>query len=272
MGLDIAYILPTKLRSLRNHAECVRCLNETVSQAERYFHGKKHFVSGIYVERENEDLLREFSADELSGYAFYVPFLAGCDFWLYAGFWGVTNGFRYWQYFCKKRDAHGHWRCYLREIFFDAARMLGRSEGWLCSDLTMDNFCDIQDDAFTAWLYDGDEQPQEFQLKDALDVNDHGFPDYEDKYHDVFKECFELLEEYQVRFPNYEILTIHPICNCILVAEGDDIRLLNPDTCAFLVPFPIDGIKEYNDDYVTIYRGDQYAKFNHYGNQLTPFQ
>jgi len=48
--------------------------------------------------------------------------------------------------------------------------------------------------------------------------------------------------------------------------------LFNSDTGVKLTDFPIDGIKEYNDKSITVYKGDEYAKFSYNGEQLTMFQ
>lgn len=272
MGVDIALLIPTKVRSIRDHKDCVQCLDDTIAQIERYFHGKKHFVGGRYVERENEDLLSQFSPDELTSYSFSTPFLDNSVFELCNGAWCVTNGYRYIAYFYKYKDEHSRWRSWLREIAFDVARMLGRKDIWLCGDLLASTFFDDDgNSSFERWKEYCDEGiPStvfEFDFTKSKDVNDKGFPDWE-KYHDSFKECFELLQEYQERFPQYEILTIHPIGGYILLADGDDIFLVNPDTGKRLTYFPIDGIKQYDNDSVTIYHGDNYAKFDFTGKQI----
>jgi len=276
MGVDIAFIIPTKLRSKRNHKECVRCLDATISQVERFFHGKKHFIYSRYVEKENEELLRQFSPTELELYSFTVPFLDNGTFDLFAGFWCVTNAYRHWHYFVKCKDTQGHWRSFLREIFFDAVRMIGGTEGWLCGDMSLDEFVDYKDDAFDAWVHSGEGESwgtvHDFDLAEAKDMKEDGFPDYWAKEHDTFKECFELLQEYQNRFPQYEILTIHSIGENILIADGDNIYLMNPHTGKRLTDFPIDGIRKYDFSGVTLYRGDEYAKFDFTGKQLTEFK
>lgn len=194
MGVDIAMIIPTKQRSKRNHEECVRCLNDAVTQVELFFHRKKHFVSSKYIKRENEDLLNEFSSEELDMYSFYVPFLDGSDFCLFAGFWCITNGYRYWQYFSKRQDKRGNWRSYQRELFFDAVHMLGGKEGWLCDDLNVEEFADYKDDAFDACIRHEEGKPwgvvHDFDISEAKNVEVEGFLDYWPKYHDSFKECF----------------------------------------------------------------------------------
>jgi len=277
MGVDIALLIPLKLRSKRNHIQCVQCLDDTIDQVVHFFHGKRHFTTNRYVEKENEYLLDQFTPEELTLYSFEVPFLDNSSFDLCNGAWSISNGYRYSSYFYKYKDGRGRWRSWLREITFDAARILGRKEIWLGGDdLTFTFIEDDESSSFEAWKEYSDENVPstifEFDFANARSFEEKVFPEYEEKYHDSFIECYDLLQEYQNCYPQYEILTIHPIGGYIIIADGDDIYLMNPDIGKRLTEFPIDGIKEYNEKSVAIYLGDKYAKFSYKGKQLTKFK
>lgn len=276
MGVNIALLIPVEVKIRRNHIQCVQCLDDTISQVENFFHGKKHFTTGRYVEKENEDLLSQFNSEGLDWYSFEVPFLDHSSFDLCNGAWSISNGYRYSSYFFKYKDKLGRWRSWVREIVFDAVRMLGKNEIWLGGDELTSTFIENEDDSsFEAWKEYSDEYiPStiyEFDFAKAKSYEEESFPEYEEKYHDSFKECYDLLKEYQECYPQYEILSIHPIGGYIIIAAGNDIYLMDPDTGCFLTNFPIDGIKEYDDKSVTIYRGDKYAKFDFNGKKLTEY-
>lgn len=226
MGVDISFIIPNKLRSKRNHKENVRYLDETIAQVKSYFRGKERFVTNRMVEREDMDYANEYSDDEDTIYSFEIPIL-DAELELRSGYWDVETYVHYCRYFLYRLDKIGYKRVHLRETCFDIARILGYDEAWVCDEFHSWNcdLCDNMDATFNDWLkYDG--AVNEYDISIAKSYDEKGWPDYESKYHDVFKECKEQLNYYQKRFPTYEILTLSSIGDYLLAAQGDNLYLI----------------------------------------------
>lgn len=276
MGVDISFIMPNGLRTKRNHEENVRSLDQTIKKVERYFRGKKHFVANRYVEKEESD--SKYMSDEIcdTEYSFSLPFFVDAKFDLHCGYWDIETFFHYCRYFLYNLDNMGRKRVHQREVLFDIARILGYDEGWVCDEYHSWNSGLGEDDGFEEWKQYGDEEDStiyEYDLSIAKSFDEIQLLDEKSKYHDTFKECRELLAYYQNMFPQYEILTITDVFDCILVAQGYDIYLLNVKTGKLFVDYPIDGCGDcVNGGGIVIYKGKKCALFTCEGKQVTKFR
>ena len=80
MSVDLSLIIPNKCRSLRDRDEAKQCFYDTIDHIIKYFHGRKQFVTNIYIKEEDDD--DEFNLIE---YSFEIPLL-NITAYMHAGF------------------------------------------------------------------------------------------------------------------------------------------------------------------------------------------
>ena len=136
------------------------------------------------------------------------------------------------------------------------------------------------DSTFEDWKSYGskseDDIIHEFNVMDFTDFcpEEQKWPEYFSKYHDDYKECHAVWDALGLKFPQYEFLAkVIPLPNHYLVAQGDDLYILDIESGKLLIDFPIDNCHaDFNGAGVQIFRGEKSAFFSIEGKQLTDFR
>lgn len=276
MSVDLSLIIPNKCRSLRDCDEAKQCFYDTIDHIIKYFHGRKQFVTNIYIKEEDDD--DEFNLIE---YSFEIPLL-NITAYMHAGFWDIWPVARYSQYFYTyDKDMYGKPRIWTREVCFNTLLAFGHKEGWICDEFhSWNSELDDVDSTFEDWKSYGSKSEDgiihEFNVMDFTDFcpEEQKWPEYFSKYHDDYKECHAVWDALGLKFPQYEFLAkIIPLPNHYLVAQGDDLYILDIESGKLLIDFPIDNCHaDFNGAGVQIFRGEKSAFFSIEGKQLTDFR
>lgn len=280
MSVDLSLILPNECYNIDDNKLALEVFNQTIDRVISYFGGRKQFVSKISVHNSDSDDWGEYEdlEDEYPEYSFDIPLLnATCR--MEQGFWDIWINARYNDYFWPMAfDRHGYPYLWARNDSFDATRIFGFTEGWVCDEYHSWNsyLVELKDRSFASWLAFG---------KDEEDAKVHEFDismfgekaeraKYAPKYHDSFKECFALVEEFEQRFPQYKLLMLgRPSTPWNLVAKDEELFVVNRATGQSLTDFPIDNCEAcYNGAGFTIFKGEASAFFSPSGGQLTDYR
>ncbi len=280
MSVALSLILPNECYNIDDNKLALEVFNQTIDRVISYFGGRKQFVSKISVHNSDSDDWGEYEdlEDEYPAYSFDIPLLnASCR--MRQGFWDIWINARYKDYFWPMEfDKHGYPYLWARDDAFDAARIFGFTEGWVCDEFHSWNseLVDREDRSFASWLTFGadEEDAKVYEFDISMFGGKADLADYETKYHDSFKECFALVEEFEQRFPQYKLLMLgRPSTPWCLVAKGEELFVVNRATGQSLTDFPIDNCEAcYNGAGFTIFKGEASAFFSPSGEQLTDYR
>ncbi|WP_329903547.1 hypothetical protein [Porphyromonas pogonae] len=281
MGIDLSLILPNDCEDLYDNAHALEIFYKTISCIKKYFDGREGFVEGIEIYNSDSPNWGEYcNPNEDPGeYSFELPIInATCN--LKQGYWDIWLMARYYSYFwpCSK-DINGNISLWARDDAFDAARIFGFSEGWVCDEYHSwnSNLYEDRASSFKKWCAFGknekDAKVYEFDLNMFKGITDTEL-DFQTKYHDNFKECHALVATYERLYPEYRMLTIgRPIGDFALASKGKELYVINIKTGKSLTPFPIDCCHaNFNGAGFTVSKGAERAFFNREGKQLTDFR
>lgn len=201
---------------------------------------------------------------------------------MHSGFWDIWPVAGYSQYFFPfNTDMFGKPRTWPREVCFNTLLAFGHTEGWICDEFHSWNCgLDDYDSTFEDWKAygknDEDSIIHEFDIMRFADVDPKKgiWPDYDQKYHDSYKECHDVLNAIRSRFPEYDILSIsNPLPNCAFAAKNDELFILNYETGSCLTGTPIDNCRaDFCGAGIQVFKGEKSAFFNMEGEQLTDFR
>lgn len=280
MGVDLSLILPNECYNIDDNKLALEVFNQTIDRVVSYFGGRKQFVSEITIRNSDSDDWAEHldPEDEYPDYSFEIPLLnATCL--MEQGFWDIWINARYSHYFWPMEfDKYGYPYLWARNDSFDAARLFGFTEGWVCDEYHSWNsyLVELKDRSFASWLaFGADEEDAKVH---EFDISMFGGKaeraKYAPKYHDSFKECFALVEEFEQRFPQYKLLMLgRPSTPWNLVAKDEELFVVNRATGQSLTDFPIDNCEAcYNGAGFTIFKGEASAFFSPSGEQLTDYR
>lgn len=280
MSVDLSLILPNECYNIDDNKLALEVFNQTIDRVISYFGGRKQFVSEITIRNSDSDDWAEHldPEDEYPDYSFEIPLLnATCL--MEQGFWDIWINARYSHYFWPMEfDKYGYPYLWARNDSFDAARIFGFTEGWVCDEYHSWNsyLVELKDRSFASWLaFGADEEDAKVH---EFDISMFGGKaeraKYAPKYHDSFKECFALVEEFEQRFPQYKLLMLgRPSTPWSLVARGEELFVVNRATGQSLTDFPIDNCEAcYNGAGFTIFKGEASAFFSPSGEQLTDYR
>lgn len=280
MGVDLSLILPNECYNIDDNKLALEVFNQTIDRVISYFGGRKQFVSEITIRNSDSDDWAEHldPEDEYPDYSFEIPLLnATCL--MEQGFWDIWINARYSHYFWPMEfDKYGYPYLWARNDSFDAARLFGFTEGWVCDEYHSWNsyLVELKDRSFASWLaFGADEEDAKVH---EFDISMFGGKaeraKYAPKYHDSFKECFALVEEFEQRFPQYKLLMLgRPSTPWNLVAKDEELFVVNRATGQSLTDFPIDNCEAcYNGAGFTIFKGEASAFFSPSGEQLTDYR
>ncbi|MDN4754962.1 hypothetical protein QYZ87_10625 [Porphyromonadaceae bacterium W3.11] len=281
MGVDLNLILPNDCKDLRDNKHALNVFNNTIDKITSFFGGRRQFVTDILIFNSDSKEWEEFGCnyeEDMPDYSFSIPLLS-VTFYMKQGYWEVWTNARYYHYFWPFAiDQNGNPILWARYDCFNAARVLGFSEGWVCDDYHSWN-CKLGDEYadFEAWLNYGEDEEDAIVHEFTTSLfggKTERYLDYASKFHDSFRECFQLVELFKRRFPQYKVLTIgRPNYRFALVSEEDNLFVVNIETGDSLTDFPIDNCKaDYNGAGFAIFNGESSAFFSPTGIRLTDFR
>lgn len=274
MSVDLSLIIPNNCQSLRDTQNAKKCFDDTIDSVIKHFHGRKQFVTEISIRSDEDD------PDDIE-YSFGIPFL-NITAYMHSGFWDIWPVAGYSQYFFPfGTDMFGKPRTWPREVCFNTLLAFGHTEGWICDEFHSWN-CKLEDfgSTFEDWKAYGENDEDsiihEFDIMRFADVDPQKgiWPDYDQKYHDSYKECHDVFNAIRSRFPEYDILSIgDPLPDCALAAKNDELFILNYKTGSCLTGSPIDNCRtDFNGAGIQMFKGEKSAFFNMEGKQMTDFR
>lgn len=244
MGVDINLILPNDCKDIMDNEYALAFFKDALNRVTAFFGGRREFVTEITIYNSDSIGWEEYDVPE---YSFTIP-LISATYYLKRGYWEVFTGDRYCFYFWPYPgdvDRNGNPYIGARYNCFNAARIMGFSEGWICDYFHSWNcpLGDVDSD-FGDWLRYGEDEEDAIVHEYSMSIFGDEFGEYNDyasKYHDTFKECFDLLESFERDYPEYRVLTIGcPDKEFTLVSDGNSIFMVDADTGMRLSDFPIE--------------------------------
>lgn len=282
MSVDLSLILPNDCYDINDNAHVLEVFNKAIARVKEYFGGREGFVENIEIYNSDSPNWREDfepeDEDEPVQYSFDIPVLnVTCN--LQQGYWDIWIIYRYTDYFWpNSKDINGNITLWPRNVAFEAARVFGFSEGWICDEYHSWNSLLDEDGetSFEKWLAYG--KSEEDAKVYEFDLNMFGGSmkrvlDYQAKYHDNFRGCHSLAETYERMYPEYRPLVLETFEGLALTSRDKQLYLLNLETGESLLPYPIDAFQmNFGGTGFTVTKGTERAFFNREGEQLTEFR
>ena len=244
MGVDLNLILPNDCKDIMDNEYALAFFKDALNRVVAFFGGRREFVTEITIYNSDSTGWEEYEVPE---YSFTIP-LISATYYLKRGYWEVFTGDRYCFYFWPYPgdvDRNGNPYIGARCNCFNAARIMGFSEGWICDYFHSWNcpLGDVDSD-FETWLRYGVDEEDAIVHEYSMSIFGGEFGEYNDyatKYHDSFKECIDLVKSFERDYPEYRVLTIgSPDKEFTLVTDGNNIFMVDADTGMRLSDFPIE--------------------------------
>lgn len=254
----LCFVAPNRFSNTNDMEASIKFAKEVMEQINNYFHW-----SNAVGELEMNDIN---TWKNRSRCYFSVPIL-DVTFHLFDGLWIIYPG-RY-ESVCSYFDISADGLGYYRGLCFDAMRIIGLDEGWVCSrevSRGSNNFYRTM--GFDQWLK-LECRPVEFKLSQHIDGPKKVIPG--PKYHDSFWEYKDWLYKYEQDLMGYEVLCVTPICGCMLLGREGKTYLYSIKERCLLIEDPIDGIAMVGCAMV-VKKGRDSALFSSNGVQLSEFK
>lgn len=264
MGVDVSHIIKHSFRHVEDIEASLAFAKETIGILRN-----KLFIS----EPEESFFLNQVDCDGQMETTFSLPFY-DLDFTLHNGFWQIESYYHYIQIL-----VHNGGDFWLRCRIFDIVRALGQEEAWHAKEYYTWNGhgCEEPMTTFEEWMertIDKLGKPiPEFNQEHILACGGDCPSEYEDVYHDSFKECKETFERLQSGLPDYKLLGLARTRMKYLRCEKSGNHfLVNEKTLESMFDYPMgDIVFSLNGPEMVVKIDDESAVFDSDGNQLTEF-
>lgn len=260
MGRDVTHIIRNDFHDITNFEAAQEYAEKTIARLK-----KELYLYGLDGEWEMRDEYNRI---------FMMP-LYHLKFTLHNGFWAIESYYHYCQIVMHKGN-----HFWLRRMIYDIARALGQEEAWHADEGYTWNGGPLDDDDTTCTLEEWidfakkkyEEDIPEFDHEAILAQGDVHIPEYENIYHDTFKDCRELYDKESARFKDSRLIGITMFEYTYRVERKDGVYFINAETGEELFDFPVLTLLQNNEIGIFIVKKDGLtAMFDHDKKQLTPF-
>lgn len=264
-------LVPYRFNDLSCKEKVVNELEAIKNKVASFFHISEGFI--LEVVDYSDDI--KLNDNELSfDYCFNMP-IQDLGIELGNGFLLIDGAWNYSQYFYALGG-----KSWLRYMHFDLLRALGYSEAYVMDEYHGSNHSypnnaefGNTDMNFDIWKKENPNPPI-LPMSVIFDPKIDKRQETESVYLDKFEDCKERLNALQIKFPEYEILTIANFSGDFILALDDNRPIIvNENTGEVLACGKIDGINvRFNSAGFEIIRDNESAFFSPDGVQRTPFR
>ena len=180
MGVDLSLILPNDCKDIMDNEYALAFFKDALNRVTAFFGGRREFVTEITIYNSDSTGWEEYDVPE---YSFTIP-LISATYYLKRGYWEVFTGDRYCFYFWPHPgdvDRNGNPYIGARYNCFNAARIMGFSEGWISDDYHTWNcpLGDVDSD-FEDWLRYGEDEEDAIVHEYSMSIFGDELGEYKD--------------------------------------------------------------------------------------------
>lgn len=241
MSTTLDHIVRHEFYDLRNMEAAEEFMKSKIAQLRSYLRIKDEINPCIvdYSEFDDEDSTDPAPID----YSFEIPNY-DAHVQMARGFWIISQALSIHQLFTRYNREYD-----LRRDIFDIVRALGQDEAWHCSCYSASmGVIDYFEDDFETWLKYTQEHKNILEFDEAaIDAFRLAHPHeyYGEVIHDSFVDCRQNLEKLQNKYSDYHVCNLGRIvAKYHKIHNNEGCFLVNPDTGALLLDYPIDDILE----------------------------
>ena len=256
MSVDLSHIIKHNFYQVSDKEASRKFVKETIEQLRSKLLIQDEEIPIFYEEEENETYFR-------------LP-VYDVEFYLRNGFWEIESYYRYRQIIIRYDNGF-----VLRRLTYDLAMALGQKEAWYADEFHTWNgtFCEDTDTTFEQWITKvREEKGSEITEYNQDKFIEDGYDDYEDVYHDSFKECDAQFADLKSKFGDYNLLGLYPFGDGFLRCEKNGgLYLINEKTLKPMFNEPITNVSELDGHELLIKKNGLSAVVDQYGKFLTDF-